>query len=682
MKCTIKQQCRQKLSACTALVMFVLLSTANIAQAQKEFVQRTLLDKPVTAGSLKVFPLLDEPNSYYYLPNKVRLGIDDQGRPQISFIRFKENVRSGATDKEITQSNGGGYVHLLVGMSVTPEELQTAGQQLKNINPQGKIVGPVIYRGGTMTLITKSMLNEGQKKVLGIGPAPVIEGDKVAVSFLLDKDDATLLWETFKTPAPDISFNLNMTLAGYQSPVEFKIEMNWDKIYSHDIFNAGLATPVMQAEIGIAVQQLKESGGIKVTQIGEDANVQKLQDVLVNKMIDMCFVPFGREGSPNWADLAQPLNGGKSYLDRATEQLNTNRRETREENTRIRTENREERRYTDEENRRLRAEARTGDTARSGSSTAGTAIPVGTLPSRPIASSFGNRPPSPSDQPVNIPQQTTATQRQEESMPSINAVVSYQKKTIKHTGTYTAEAKTYFTTSLSEVFGGNIGKINCKDCLREVDMTDPLYTQRELVCFLDGEISQDFNKFINYVSVSMRKKHAGGDITTDEVRVDRKNFTSEGNSFKLLYGWKQGDNNRRNWLNYDYKMVWNFFGGGTIEGDWVTTDVPVIPLKSPVVRRTANIQGDPEVLKQKNIRSIAVKIYYKIGNTEEQFKGASLNVAKGPVSVPVDFILPKGQAEYEYEVEWLGADNKITRSGRLKTSQDDIYVDVIPANTL
>ena len=173
-----------------------------------------------------------------------------------------------------------------------------------------------------------------------------MEGDKIAVSFLLDKTDATLLMESLKTPTPDISFNLNMTLAGYQSPVEFKIEMEWDKIYNHEIFNMGVATPILQAEIGIATQQLKETGAIKVTQIGEDPNMQRLQDVLTNKMIDMCFVPFGREGSPNWSDLAQPLNGGQSFLDRATNQLNNERQRQRENNNRIEDRNREERRYT------------------------------------------------------------------------------------------------------------------------------------------------------------------------------------------------------------------------------------------------------------------------------------------------------------------------------------------------
>ncbi|MGB3007313.1 MAG: hypothetical protein WBC06_12435 [Chitinophagaceae bacterium] len=707
---------------CSAvMLLFIAIFTATNLSAQKEFVQRILLDKPVSAGTLKVFPLVEEPNSYYYLPNKVRLGVDDNGRPQFSFIRYVENVRSGANEKEATIGNGGGYVHLLVGLSVSPDEIKAAEQELKNVNPKGKIVGTVVYRGGTMALITKSVLTnanntsgETQRRVLGIGPAPVLEGDKIAVSFLLDKTDATLLMESLKTPTPDISFNLNMTLAGYQSPVEFKIEMEWDKIYNHEIFNMGVATPILQAEIGIATQQLKETGAIKVTQIGEDPNMQRLQDVLTNKMIDMCFVPFGREGSPNWSDLAQPLNGGQSFLDRATNQLNNERQRQRENNNRIEDRNREERRYTDEENRRRREEnyrrsqqdssrnnsnaGNNGNSGNAGSSsaTAGSQedsdttsvgnilsdAPVPVSTTRPArADSAGTavltNPANirPANQPIPDAQ---PVQQQQEGLQQINIVASFQKKTIKHSGKYTAEAKTYFTTSLTEVFGGNIGKINCKDCIREVNLDDPLYKQRELVCFIDGEISQDFDKFINYVSVSMRKKHQGGDITTDEVRVDRKNFSSEGNNFKLMYGWMAGDNDRKNWLNYEYKTVWNFFGGATVESDWTSTVNPVVPLKAPVKRKTVNIIADPDIIKQNNVRSVTVRVYYKIANGEEQFKQASLNISKQVYGATIDFILPKEKSDYEYEVDWQTGNNQVVKSGRLKTSFDDLFVDTLP----
>ncbi|HSU26757.1 MAG TPA: hypothetical protein VLJ68_00125 [Chitinophagaceae bacterium] len=708
----------KKISLFPLCLLLLLVSATRLSAQQKEFVQRILLDKPTDAGPLKVFPVVEDPNSYYYLPNKLRLAEDENGQPKFMFLKYVENVRSGATEKEANVGNGGGYVHLLVGLHVTDEEKKEAQQELRRTNPNGKIVGPVVYRGGTMALVTKAVITNaadgenGKSRVLGIGPAPVLEGDNIAVSFLLNKLDATLLFATLKTATPDISFNLNMMLGGYQSPVEFKIEVDWDKVYTHDIFNAGIATPILQAEIGVAVQQLKESGAIKITQIGEDPNMQKLQDVLTNKMIDMCFQPFGKEGSPNWAELGQPLNGGKSYLDRASEQLNKERDAVRTQNDKIRAENKDERRYTDEENRRRRDEEDKRNAANAGKDTSKTSgginngvkntglsskegpngdnsttsasnvLQSGMLPPSNTRSGSNNsvgpafKNPAnykKANSPIEDLQPATATQTPQESLPVINIVASYQKKTIKHTGHYTAEAKTYFTTSLNEPFAGNIGKINCKNCILEINTDDPLYKQREVVCFIDGEISQDFDKYINYVSVSMRKKHPGGDYTTDEVRVDRKNFNSEGNSFKLMYGWMPGDNDRKTWLNYEYKTVWNFFGGGTVENDWAATNNPVVPLKAPVNRRTVNINADPDAVKANNIRSATVRIYFKIGG-EEQVKQVSLNLFKQVYSASIDFILPKGQTEYEYEIEMLKGTTPV-KSGRQKTSLDDIFIE-------
>ena len=72
-------------------------------------------------------------------------------------------------------------------------------------------------------------------------------------------------------------------------------------------------------------------------------------------------------------------------------------------------------------------------------------------------------------------------------------------------------------------------------------------------------------------------------MTDDEVRIDRKNFNHEGNSFKLLYGWK-GDNNRKRWIDYEYQTLWSFFGGHTMEMPWAKASAGAIPLSPPLQR--------------------------------------------------------------------------------------------------
>jgi|GEM_PF-883804 len=772
------------------LLMGLLFFTKGYAQ--REFVQQIILDKPVTAGKLKVFPgVYTDSNSYYYLPNKLRLATDDQGQHKFLFLYYVTNVGSGDADETANIGKTGGYVHLVVGLHVLPEELEEARQELRKINPRGVIKGPVIYRNGTMSLVTKSVItNSGlasadpnTKRVLGIGPAPVMEGDNVAVSFILDSLDAKIMWESLQMPVPDISFNLNMTLAGFLSPLSFTIVMEWDKVYQHKIFNAGLATPILKSEIGIASQELKEKGAIRVVQVGEDPNLQKLQDAITSKLLDMCFVPFGAEGSPNWAELAKPLNDGKSFLDRASESLTKETEAVERRNREVRDNNMRERLYTDEENRRRRAEndirrkaaqdelakkekeaaaARTkassetdanlkaqaqadaqqkdkeveaakskvaaennlekleadADAARKKADAetdakkreplekdaltkeklvaetrrqvddAGALAsleyeavnPTREKPASGNPDGLGEAFSNPgnyknADKPLqDIPAATPDLEKKQE-LPSIAIVASYQQKKVRHTGQYIAEAKTYLASSLGEPFGDNIGKVNCRNCIAKINTYDPLYVQREIVAFLDGEIAPDFNKYINYVTVMMRKKHAGGDITTQEVRVDRRNYAKEGNRFKLLYGWMKGDDDRRNWLNYEYKTTWNFFGGATVESEWKSSDLPVIPLSAPASKYTVFFEADPDKLKESSIRAVTVRIYYKVAGLE-QMKQVSMNTSKGFTSATLDYILPRNEAEFEYEVEWVKGTANV-KSGRIRSSQSIIYVDEI-----
>src|SRR5687768_7522153 len=124
------------------IILFSLL--AIIAHAQ----QRILLDKPVRAGSLILFPELDNENNYYYLPDKPRLAIHPDGKPQLSFLRYAKNERTAETENTaISESTtGGGIVHALVELAVTDQMLKDAERALGRIKSNGKIVGPVMFK--------------------------------------------------------------------------------------------------------------------------------------------------------------------------------------------------------------------------------------------------------------------------------------------------------------------------------------------------------------------------------------------------------------------------------------------------------------------------------------------------------------------------------------------------------
>src|SRR5260370_9637512 len=105
-----------------------------------------LLDKPVKAGDLTLFPDLNDQTIYYYVSDKPRLATDANGNPQFSFLRYVQNVRSGADQPEISQSEGGGMIHALVSLSVTQDQLRDAQRELQRLKPGAVIQGPVVYK--------------------------------------------------------------------------------------------------------------------------------------------------------------------------------------------------------------------------------------------------------------------------------------------------------------------------------------------------------------------------------------------------------------------------------------------------------------------------------------------------------------------------------------------------------
>lgn len=655
-----------KLQLKFVVVLIASLPIIGAGQGETKFTPQIVLDKGVKAGDLTCFPQVGDNTRYYYLPNQPKIQLHEDGTPAFSFVRFVENQRSAADAAEIKEAGGGGIVHVLFGLSVSPEQRKAAEQELRRIAPSATLVGPVIYQSGTCALVT-SPPGEGEKKqVVGIGPAPVMDGDFVAVSILLSKKESQLLWATFQTPTPDLSFTFNMMLGGYNSPVTAKVTFNREQIYKDSHFNLGVATPIFGAEIGIMVQNLKDNGAIKIEQVGSDVQMERLLELIQQKFTEEFCAPMGSPQAPNFSQLGSIAGGERSFLDRATESYNRNVTETRQANEGIRRDNAAEQ-------ERARAAARTdrADERAEARDTTG-----GAAPRRPRRITEGSavRSASPNDKPATTIPPYVPQMQEQRSQPMFYAMASFQMKEIRISGTKTYDFSKSTATSINQTFSKNIGKLDCKKCFLEVNLDDPLYKQREIVAMVDGMNSTDFGQYVNFVTLSLQKKHESGDLTNDEVRIDRKNFNSEGNAFKLLYGWK-GDNNRSKWMNYKYKTSWSFFGGYSVTEDWKDGDAGAISLAPPFQRKLVDLQGDAQALKDKEVRLVNVTIFYKIGDKEQTVQTSMNPSNPDGFTKRLDFILPKGVNDYDYEVTYIKKGNTTQSSGRKKYNGTTLFVD-------
>ncbi|THB72612.1 MAG: tetratricopeptide repeat protein [Gammaproteobacteria bacterium] len=289
------------------VVVYLLLITNAVAQEVN-------LDSYTKCGDLICYQALNDPNQYYYLPDQPRIAIKN-GKPQFSFMKYVRN--QSATEAGINQAQGGGLVHFLVTYGVTRERIDAAKAQLQEKNEAANLVGPIVYRKGNFALITSFKEANGvTTKTVAVGKAPLMEGQKTAVSMALTKEGAELLWESFKSDTPDISLVFDMEFAGVRKPYEATLEADWAQVSKSQRISAGFKYKWFGADVDMLFQELRQTGAVKITTKGSDANMDSIIQSANAKLLNVMFDSSG-------ADELKRFSQEKGYenLDRAAKLL-------------------------------------------------------------------------------------------------------------------------------------------------------------------------------------------------------------------------------------------------------------------------------------------------------------------------------------------------------------------------
>ncbi|NPB09122.1 MAG: hypothetical protein GXO17_02105, partial [Thermodesulfobacteria bacterium] len=295
-----------------ALLACLVLFLLGMAQAQEIY-----LDGVIKCGELYCYPALDDPHTFYYVPANPRLARKN-GRPEFSFLKYarlKEAQKAGTGETE-----GGGLLHFLVTYGVDKETLEEAEQDLQAKVPGARIVGPVTFQRGTFALVTAFQReNERWVKTVALGKAPLMEGQKTAVSLALTKEGAEILWEDFKTATPDISLVFEMEFAGYRKPYEAEVIVDWAKVFQNHRVQAGMRYAWFGADIDLLFQELRRTGAIKIVIKGGDEASDKLVASVQQKLLDIMFEPIDAQNLMQQAikeDSYSNLNRALDFLTR------------------------------------------------------------------------------------------------------------------------------------------------------------------------------------------------------------------------------------------------------------------------------------------------------------------------------------------------------------------------------
>ena len=308
----MEKKMRIKINA--TLLLKVVIANIALLLAANTTAQEVNLDSYTKCGDLICYQALNDANQYYYLPDQPRIAIKN-GKPQFSFMKYVRNET--ATEAGTNQAQGGGLVHFLVTYGVTQERIDYAKAQLQETNEAADLVGPIVYRKGNFALITSFKEgNEITTKTVAVGKAPLMEGQKTAVSMALTKEGAELLWESFKSDTPDISLVFDMEFAGVRNPYEATLEADWSQVSKSQRLSAGFKYKWFGADVDMLFQELRQSGAVKITTKGKDANMDAIIQSANAKLLNVMFDSSG-------ADDLKRAQQEKGYenLDRAAKLL-------------------------------------------------------------------------------------------------------------------------------------------------------------------------------------------------------------------------------------------------------------------------------------------------------------------------------------------------------------------------
>lgn len=251
--------------------------------------QEINLDKLEKCADLLCYQSLKEPNVFYYLPDRPRIAYKD-GRPQFSFLKYARVKETG--EAGTGRAGGGGIVHFLVTYGADEGRVRSAERSLQEQYPDARIAGPIVYRKGSFALITS--FQEGNRtttRTVAVGKAPLMEGQKAAVSMALTREGAELLWESFQTSTPDISLVFDMRFSGVREPYEATIEADWSRVAKSHRIQAGVKYAMFGADVDLLFQELRQSGAIKIITKGENKMMDKIVESANAKLLKVMFDP-------------------------------------------------------------------------------------------------------------------------------------------------------------------------------------------------------------------------------------------------------------------------------------------------------------------------------------------------------------------------------------------------------
>jgi hypothetical protein len=416
----------------------------------------------------------------------------------------------------------------------------------------------------------------------------VLEGNRLALSFDLEPERSTLLLESFKMKAPDVSLVFDMSFHGLNEAYDAELVVDWAEVRKSKSFAAGGSIYFVSADVKRSFDELRRDNAIRLRSSGSDTAMEALLDNVYSRLLELMFRPVTPQQVP------KEKRGG--LLDALSALVGKG----------------------------------------------------GPLSSRK-ATGFG-------------------------------AHVGYQLKDMRSEGTSVLNFNHRSTVERHSFITFNIGDLYQRygteeGYFRTVNLDDPAFQQRQVHVAVDGALLPELERAINNVTVTLRKRHARGAETLRELVLDHETVQRAAANLRMVYGWDQ-DDDRQDWLRYEYRTRWSFKGGGVHETGWTTGNGPLIDLFAPYERRTIQLIGSAEALQERGVRAAIVRVEYPFFG-EKRREQVVVRPDRETEEDALEITMPLGEYEYDYAVTWiLEDDRRLSASGSDETGL--VFVDAPP----
>ncbi len=274
-----------------------------------------------------VIPDYSDPLQFYYFPNRPHLAVDEQGRPAIRFLIFKENLDEIADGDE----HAVGFLVFDTSLAWPDKTLDKVARKIHDDLHLDDLprLAPLLYKSGTVRLVFLDRVTKlpgetqpGGGQPTGGGDQPPAE-DEHWVSFLeasgvpslygenraifsamLTKKATALLFGAFEGFMP-AGVIYNLTFQGMQRAFNVHASADWEQVYKHLSEKYTADFPFFTADIEKSVDDLVDKKIIKIEAseegVGEEGMESEFNAVrkeIQEFVLDKFFKPVPNPNKP------------------------------------------------------------------------------------------------------------------------------------------------------------------------------------------------------------------------------------------------------------------------------------------------------------------------------------------------------------------------------------------------